>query len=72
MAHLGPCCNQGSVTASSRPIQAHAATFALIPHYNVPDPPTNEEDATMPLTIRANRPMNMDIYEIEIIEHKTC
>ena len=27
------------------PIQAHAATRALIPYYNVPDPQTDEEDA---------------------------
>ena len=32
----------------SWPIQAHAATFALIPYYNVPDPLTGEEDATKP------------------------
>ena len=28
---------------------------------NVPDPPTNEEDATMASTIRATSPMNMCI-----------
>ena len=31
---------------------------------NVTDPPTGEEDATMALTIRANRPMNMDIRKM--------
>ena len=30
----------------SWPIQAHAATSALIPYCNVPDPPTGQEDAT--------------------------
>ena len=29
---------------------------------NVPDPPTGEEDATVPLTIRATSPMNMYIH----------
>ena len=57
------CCNDGSVTASSRPVQAHAATFALIPYCNIPDPPTGEEDATMSLTIWATRPMNMYIHK---------
>ena len=40
------CCSISSVTASSRPIQAHATTRALIPHYKLPDPMTGEEDGT--------------------------
>ena len=51
--------NPASVTASSWSIQAHAATWALIPRCHVPNPPTGEEDATMALTIWAKSPMNM-------------
>ena len=51
--------NTASVPVSLWSIQAHAATWALIPHCNVPDSPTSEEDATMALTIRATSPMNM-------------
>ena len=43
---------------------AHAATWALIPHCNVPNPPTDEEDTTMALTIWATIPMNMWIHKI--------
>ena len=46
-------------------IQAHAATWALIPHCNVIDPQTGEEDTTMALTIRETSPMNMWF-------HKNC
>ena len=55
------CCNISSFTTSSRPIQSHATTRALIPHCNVPDPPTGEEDATIRQIIWASSPMNMKI-----------
>ena len=51
-----------SITTSSRPIQAHAATKALIPYCNIPDPPTSEEDATIHQIIWASNPMNMNIH----------
>ena len=35
---------------------------------HVPDPPTDEEDATMVLTIRAKSPMNMCIHKIAEIK----
>ena len=57
-----------SVTASTWSIQAHAATWALIPRCHVPIPPTGEEDATMALTIWATSPMNMWIHKNAEIE----
>ena len=31
---------------------------------NIPNPMTDDEDATMALTIWANRPMNIDVHEM--------
>ena len=45
-------------------IQTHAATSSLIPHCNIPDPPTGEEDATMALTIWETSPVNMCIHKM--------
>ena len=56
------CYNISSVTASSWPIQTHVATKALIPHCNVLDPPTSEEDATIHQIIRTSSPTNMNIH----------
>ena len=47
----------------SWPIQAHAATIALIPHCNVPNPPSGEEDATKTIkNLWENSPMNMNMH----------
>ena len=40
--------NLPQVADLSWSIQAHAATFSLIPHCNVPNPQTGKEDATKP------------------------
>ena len=41
------------------------------PYCNVPNPPTNEEDATIPLSIRATIPMNIHI-KTKMLWSKTC
>ena len=56
------CCVEGNLPLLSDlswPIQAHVATRALIPHYNVPDPLTDEGDATN------NKHMGKQLHEHE-------
>ena len=70
MSQFSDCCyaegNLLLLSDLSWPIQAHAITRALIPHCNVPDPPTDEEDTTISQTIRESSPMNMNIHTYSV------
>ena len=55
-----------SLSCLHQPISSSRSLYC-----NVPDPPTDEEDATMALTIRATSPMNMCIHKnIEMLKTK--